>query len=119
MIPFRPTARLSRYLFRLGYLLCYLGGESLFESGELLLETVKQLPNGDVLKAGQFRFGKSSVQMPFVRISLIIPADAQQPGNVTRFKGWVMDADRLKSGGSVLTEDFFERQLEKIGNPAL
>lgn len=29
-------------------------------------------------------------------------------------QGWVMDADRLKSGGSVLTEDFFERQLEKI-----
>ena len=25
-----------------------------------------------------------------------------------------MDAERLKSGGSVLTEDFFERQLEKI-----
>ena len=29
-------------------------------------------------------------------------------------QGWVMDAVRLKSGGSVLTEDFFERQLEKI-----
>ena len=29
-------------------------------------------------------------------------------------QGWVMDAERLKSGGSVLTEDFFERQLEKI-----
>ncbi len=29
-------------------------------------------------------------------------------------QGWVMDGDRLKSGGSVLTEDFFERQLEKI-----
>jgi len=29
-------------------------------------------------------------------------------------QGWVMDADRLKNGGSVLTEDFFERQLEKI-----
>ena len=28
--------------------------------------------------------------------------------------GWVMDSERLKSGGSVLTEDFFERQLEKI-----
>ena len=25
-----------------------------------------------------------------------------------------MDVDRLKSGGSVLTEDFFDRQLEKI-----
>ena len=29
-------------------------------------------------------------------------------------QGWVMDVDRLKSGGSVLAEDFFERQLEKI-----
>lgn len=29
-------------------------------------------------------------------------------------QGWVMDVDRLKGGGSVLTEDFFERQLEKI-----
>jgi hypothetical protein len=29
-------------------------------------------------------------------------------------KGWVMDVDRLKSGGSVLNEEFFERQLEKI-----
>lgn len=29
-------------------------------------------------------------------------------------QGWVMDADRLKNGGSVLSEDFFERQLEKI-----
>jgi hypothetical protein len=29
-------------------------------------------------------------------------------------QGWVMDAERLKSGGSVLSEDFFERQLEKI-----
>ncbi len=29
-------------------------------------------------------------------------------------QGWVMDADRLKSGGSVLTEEFFERQLEKV-----
>lgn len=29
-------------------------------------------------------------------------------------QGWVMDVDRLKSGGSVLTEEFFERQLEKI-----
>ena len=29
-------------------------------------------------------------------------------------QGWVMDAERLKSGGSVLTENFFERQLEKI-----
>jgi hypothetical protein len=29
-------------------------------------------------------------------------------------QGWVMDVERLKAGGSVLTEDFFERQLEKI-----
>lgn len=29
-------------------------------------------------------------------------------------QGWVMDVDRLKIGGSVLTEDFFERQLEKV-----
>ena len=31
-----------------------------------------------------------------------------------QIQGWVMDVDRLKSGGSVLTDDFFERQLEKI-----
>jgi hypothetical protein len=29
-------------------------------------------------------------------------------------QGWVMDVERLKSGGSILTEAFFERQLEKI-----
>jgi len=29
-------------------------------------------------------------------------------------QGWTMDVDRLKSGGSILTNDFFERQLEKI-----
>jgi hypothetical protein len=29
-------------------------------------------------------------------------------------QGWVMDVERLKAGGSVLTEEFFERQLEKI-----
>ena len=29
-------------------------------------------------------------------------------------QGWVMDVERLKAGGSVLTEAFFERQLEKI-----
>lgn len=29
-------------------------------------------------------------------------------------QGWTMDVDRLKSGGSVLTEDFFEKQLEKV-----
>ncbi len=29
-------------------------------------------------------------------------------------QGWVMDDERLKNGGSVLTEEYFERQLEKI-----
>ena len=29
-------------------------------------------------------------------------------------KGWVMDDDRLKHGGSVLTEKYFEEQLERI-----
>jgi hypothetical protein len=29
-------------------------------------------------------------------------------------QGWIMDVDRLKSGGSILTNEFFERQLEKI-----
>jgi len=29
-------------------------------------------------------------------------------------QGWVMDDERLKSGGSVLTEEYFEKQLEKI-----
>lgn len=29
-------------------------------------------------------------------------------------QGWVMDVDRLKNGGSVLTKDYFEKQLEKI-----
>ncbi|MDO5680579.1 MAG: virulence RhuM family protein [Pelistega sp.] len=29
-------------------------------------------------------------------------------------QGWVMDVERLKSGGSVLSNEFFERQLEKI-----
>ncbi len=29
-------------------------------------------------------------------------------------QGWVMDAERLKSGGSILTDEFFERQLEKV-----
>ena len=28
--------------------------------------------------------------------------------------GWVMDVERLKSGGSILTDAFFERQLEKV-----
>jgi hypothetical protein len=29
-------------------------------------------------------------------------------------KGWVMDVERLKSGGSILTEKYFDEQLEKI-----
>lgn len=29
-------------------------------------------------------------------------------------KGWVMDDDRLKNGGTVLTEDYFQKLLEKI-----
>lgn len=29
-------------------------------------------------------------------------------------KGWVMDDERLKNGGTVLTEKYFEEQLEKI-----
>jgi len=29
-------------------------------------------------------------------------------------QGWIMDVERLKSGGSILTNEFFERQLEKI-----
>lgn len=29
-------------------------------------------------------------------------------------QGWIMDSDRLKSGGTILTNEFFERQLEKI-----
>lgn len=29
-------------------------------------------------------------------------------------QGWTMDEERLKSSGSILTEEFFERQLEKI-----
>ncbi|MDR2922538.1 MAG: virulence RhuM family protein [Treponema sp.] len=29
-------------------------------------------------------------------------------------QGWVMDEERLKHGGTILTEDYFERQLEKI-----
>jgi hypothetical protein len=29
-------------------------------------------------------------------------------------QGWVMDVDRLTSGGSVLTQEFFDRQLEKV-----
>lgn len=29
-------------------------------------------------------------------------------------KGWVMDDERLKNGGSILTQEYFEKQLEKI-----
>jgi hypothetical protein len=29
-------------------------------------------------------------------------------------QGWTMDVDRLKDGGSILTDEFFERQLEKV-----
>ena len=29
-------------------------------------------------------------------------------------QGWVMDEERLKNGGSVLTKEYFEKQLEKI-----
>lgn len=29
-------------------------------------------------------------------------------------QGWVMDEERLKNGGSVLTKDYFDKQLEKI-----
>jgi hypothetical protein len=29
-------------------------------------------------------------------------------------QGWVMDVERLKNGGSILTEKYFEKQLEKI-----
>jgi hypothetical protein len=29
-------------------------------------------------------------------------------------QGWVMDEERLKNGGTVLTQDYFDRQLEKI-----
>jgi hypothetical protein len=29
-------------------------------------------------------------------------------------QGWTMDVERLKHGGSILTDDYFERQLEKV-----
>jgi hypothetical protein len=29
-------------------------------------------------------------------------------------QGWVMDSERLKKGGTILTKDYFEKQLEKI-----
>lgn len=29
-------------------------------------------------------------------------------------KGWVMDDERLKNGGTILTEKYFEEQLEKV-----
>lgn len=29
-------------------------------------------------------------------------------------QGWVMDTERLKKGGTILTKDYFEKQLEKV-----
>lgn len=29
-------------------------------------------------------------------------------------QGWAMDVERLKNGGSILTQDYFEKQLEKV-----
>ena len=29
-------------------------------------------------------------------------------------QGWVMDDERLKNGGTILTKDYFEKQLEKV-----
>ena len=29
-------------------------------------------------------------------------------------QGWVMDSERIKKGGSILTDEFFERQLEQV-----
>lgn len=29
-------------------------------------------------------------------------------------QGWVMDSERLKNGGTILTKDYFEKQLEKV-----
>src|SRR3990167_1607143 len=29
-------------------------------------------------------------------------------------QGWTMDVERLKGGGSILTDEYFERQLEKV-----
>lgn len=29
-------------------------------------------------------------------------------------QGWVMDSERLKKGGTILTKDYFEKQLEKV-----
>jgi hypothetical protein len=29
-------------------------------------------------------------------------------------QGWVMDEERLKNGGTILTQDYFDKQLEKI-----
>jgi hypothetical protein len=29
-------------------------------------------------------------------------------------QGWVMDSERLEDGGSILTEEYFERQLQKV-----
>lgn len=41
---------------------------------------------------------------------------ANQIVNDYTIQGWTMDADRLKHGG-ILTDEFFERQLEKIREP--
>ena len=32
-------------------------------------------------------------------------------------KGWALDSDRLKNGGSILTKDYFKRLLEEIREP--
>ena len=29
-------------------------------------------------------------------------------------QGWVMDSERLKNGGTIITKDYFEKQLEKV-----
>jgi hypothetical protein len=29
-------------------------------------------------------------------------------------QGWVMDDERLKKGGTILTKDYFEKQLEEV-----
>lgn len=39
---------------------------------------------------------------------------ANQIVNDFTIKGWVMDDERLKNGGSILTEKYFEEQLERI-----
>ena len=34
-------------------------------------------------------------------------------------QGWVMDEERLKKGGSILTKEYFEKQREKIRDSSL